>query len=86
MSSCRFAVLMFLLIVLLALVSVLSLGVGAVFLPPGQVLNALLHPSDPGVKPTDVAIIRDLRLARVLLAVLIGAGLAAAGAAFQGCY
>lgn len=86
MSSCRFALLMFLLIVLLALVIVLSLGVGAVFLPPGQVLNALLHPSDPGVKPTDVAIVRDLRLARVLLATLIGAGLAAAGAAFQGLF
>jgi iron complex transport system permease protein len=77
---------MFLLIMLLALVLVLSLGVGAVFVPPGRVLNALLHPSDPGVKPTDIAIIRDLRLARVLLAALIGAGLAAAGAAFQGLF
>jgi iron complex transport system permease protein len=35
---------------------------------------------------TDLAIVRDLRLARVLLAALIGAGLAAAGAAFQGLF
>jgi len=86
MSSRRFTLFMLLLLALLALVLVVSLGVGAVFLPPGRVLGALFHPSDPGAKATDVAIVHDLRLARVLLAALIGAGLAAAGAAFQGLF
>jgi iron complex transport system permease protein len=86
MSSRRFILLMLLLLALLALVIVFSLGLGAVFLSPRRVLDALFHPTAPGVKPTDVAIVRDLRLARVLLAALIGAGLAAAGAAFQGLF
>jgi iron complex transport system permease protein len=77
---------MLLLLVLLALIAVFSLGVGAVYLPPARVLGVLLHPSSPEVKPSDVAIVRDLRLARVLLAASIGAGLAAAGAAFQGLF
>jgi iron complex transport system permease protein len=86
MSSGRFIFFMLVLLVLLMLVAVFSLGVGAVFVPPARVLGALLHPSGPDVKPTDVAIVRDLRLARVLLAASIGAGLAAAGAAFQGLF
>jgi iron complex transport system permease protein len=77
---------MLLLLVLLVLVALFSLGVGAVYLPPARVLGALLHPSSPDVRTTDVAIVRDLRLARVLLAASIGAGLAAAGAAFQGLF
>ena len=77
---------MLVLFALLVIVIVLSLGVGAVSLPPRRVFDALLQPSDPRVKPTDISIVRDLRLARVLLAALIGAGLAAAGAAFQGLF
>jgi iron complex transport system permease protein len=73
---------------LLAIALVLSLGLGAVPLAPGQVLTALaLH--TPWGGPADAAtvtIIWDLRLARALLAALIGAGLAAAGAAFQGLF
>jgi iron complex transport system permease protein len=86
MTSRRFTVLMLLLVALLALASLFSLGVGAVFLSPERVFQALWHPTGPGVKTADVAIVRDLRLARVLLAGLIGAGLAAAGAAFQGMF
>jgi iron complex transport system permease protein len=86
MSSRRFTVLMLLLVALLVLATVFSLGVGAVSLPPARVLNALLRPSGLDVKATDIAIVHDLRLARVLLAALIGGGLAAAGAAFQGLF
>lgn len=86
MTYHRFALSMLLLLALLGLATLFSLGVGAVFLPPGRVVNALLHPSGAGVKAADVVIVRDLRLARVLLAALIGAGLAAAGAAFQGLF
>ncbi len=70
----------------LAVVMLLSLGVGGVALAPERVLGALLSPNDPAVRPADVAIVWDLRLARVLLAALVGAGLAGAGAAFQGLF
>jgi iron complex transport system permease protein len=65
---------------------VLSLGVGGVALSPERVTRALLTPDDPSVRAADVAIIWELRLARVLLAALVGAGLAGAGAAFQGLF
>jgi iron complex transport system permease protein len=65
---------------------VLSLGTGAVALPPGHVLRALLDRADPALRQADVAIVWDLRLARALLALLVGAGLAGAGSAFQGLF
>ncbi len=70
----------------LAVVLLVSLGVGGVNLAPERVLRALLTPSDPALRPADVTIVWDLRLARALLAALSGAGLAAAGAAFQGLF
>src|SRR5262249_11947012 len=55
-----------------------ALGLGAVRLSPGQVLDALVgDASDPVAR----AIVVDLRLPRVVLAVLVGARLGAAGAA-----
>jgi len=54
--------------------------VGTIRLAPADVVDGLL-----GVgHPTTVAVVRTLRLPRVLLAALVGAGLAAAGAALQG--
>jgi iron complex transport system permease protein len=80
----RSGLLMILLAGTLLGVLVLSLGVGAVFIPPGRVWSALFPAG--GGDPTDLAIVRDLRLPRVLLAVLVGGGLAAAGAAFQALF
>ncbi|MFQ5856519.1 MAG: FecCD family ABC transporter permease [Anaerolineae bacterium] len=73
---------------LLAIALVLSLGLGAVPLTPGQVLGVLAAHTPWGspVDKIDATIVWDLRLARALLAALIGAGLAAAGAAFQGLF
>jgi len=71
---------------LLILGLLVSLGVGAVHLAPGRVLAVVFQPSGPAVSRTELAIVWDLRLARVLLAALIGAGLAGAGAAFQGLF
>ncbi len=70
----------------LAVALVVSLGVGGVSLAPERVARALLTPADPAVRHADVIIVWDLRLARALLAALSGAGLAAAGAAFQGIF
>jgi iron complex transport system permease protein len=68
---------------LLALVVVVAavLGVsgGAVSIPPGEVLRALLGEGDA----TQVAIIQNLRLPRIALGLAVGAGLAVSGAALQ---
>jgi iron complex transport system permease protein len=65
----------------LALVAtiVLAVGVGAVPLVPGTVLNVLAGGGDP----TERAIVLELRLPRAAMAALIGAGLAVAGTVFQ---
>ena len=73
---------------LLAAGLIVSLGVGAVSIPPGQVVAALwsrLTAAAPA-STQDAIIVWDLRLPRALLAVAIGAGLAAAGAAYQAVF
>lgn len=67
------------LIALTALV-VLAIGIGAVAIPVGDVLRALGGVGDESV----VAIVRDGRAPRVILAALVGAGLSASGGALQG--
>ncbi|MGH7592581.1 MAG: FecCD family ABC transporter permease [Gemmatimonadales bacterium] len=57
---------------------VAGLLLGAVPLSPASVLAALGHPSAP-----DAAIVRELRLPRVVLAFGVGGSLAVAGAALQ---
>lgn len=69
------------LLVLLLGALVLAVWAGAVRIPPGQVLDALLGRPVPGPVAT---ILWQIRLPRVLLAALVGAALSAAGAAFQG--
>jgi iron complex transport system permease protein len=59
---------------------ILSLQFGPVSLPPGTVVAALFGSGDP----VDILIVRELRLPRALLALLIGATLALSGAALQG--
>jgi iron complex transport system permease protein len=65
---------------LLAGLCLLGVAGGAVPLPPGAVLGALVGRGDPAA----VAIVRDLRLPRVALAALVGAALGGSGAALQG--
>jgi iron complex transport system permease protein len=73
-----------LLAVALLLTAVLSLGLGAVRVAPGDVLLALFGSANaPRMART---IVWDLRLPRILLGILIGGGLATAGAAFQGLF
>ena len=75
-----------LLLGLLVLASIVSVAVGAVVLPLPRVLRALLQPRAVGVQATDATIVWDIRLGRVLLAALIGAGLAVSGTALQGLF
>lgn len=75
--------------VAVALLVVLSLGLGRYHVPWPQTLAILLHPLlDLGVAfdETQQTVITAVRLPRVLLAACAGAGLAVAGAALQGVF
>ncbi len=85
-TGCRRVALIPMLIGLLALVIIVSVAVGTVMLPLSRVVRALLQPLAPGVETTDVVIVWEIRFGRVLLAALIGAGLAVSGAALQGLF
>jgi len=69
-----------LLVVALAAVGVLAIALGAVPLSPGAVIDALAGRGDANT----VAIVRGLRLPRVVLAALVGAALGMSGGALQG--
>ncbi|WP_198148047.1 FecCD family ABC transporter permease [Elstera litoralis] len=71
------------LVLLLALLLILSLGIGAVKLSPWQVLRALL---DPVADERAALVLQAIRIPRTLLAALVGACLAGAGAAMQGLF
>ena len=64
----------------LSVLIVASLGIGAVRLAPAAVLQALAGAGDA----VAVTIVRDLRLPRVALALLVGCALGGSGAALQG--
>ncbi|WP_435969851.1 FecCD family ABC transporter permease [Streptomyces sp. Qhu_M48] len=68
------------LLVALALTSLVSLALGSVRIPPGQVLDALTGRAGPSPYRT---IVLDVRLPRVLLGAVVGAGLAVVGAVLQ---
>jgi iron complex transport system permease protein len=68
------------LVIVLLCVGMISVARGAVFVSISAVIAALRGRGDP----TSIAIVRDLRLPRVLLGALVGAGLGASGAALQG--
>ena len=67
---------------------VLSVGVGAVAIAPADVLQILAGSLgfDTAVDETKTVILTTIRLPRVCLGILIGSGLAVAGAAMQGLF
>jgi iron complex transport system permease protein len=69
-----------LLIASLLIVATIGIAYGAASVSLGGVIAALHGSGDP----TSIAIVRDLRLPRVVLGALVGAGLGASGAALQG--
>ena len=69
-----------LLVVALVIAIVAGVTVGTLPLTPREVLHGLVG----NAVPMHIAVVRELRLPRVLLAALVGAGLGAAGAALQG--
>lgn len=75
-------------IVLLMMISGLSLGIGAVKIPPQEVLSSLTHyfHLTDGEASRFQSILVDIRLPRVILAIIVGAALAVCGAAMQGLF
>ena len=67
-----------------------SIAIGAVSLSPGEVMSALAarlsSETRTAVETVNEAVVWDLRLARVLTAMIVGASLATCGAAMQGLF
>jgi iron complex transport system permease protein len=78
-------------LLLLLMALVLSVALGAVFIPPGTTLRILIN-SFPGItleqdwSSSSVAIIQAIRLPHAVLVALTGAALASSGAAYQGLF
>lgn len=68
------------LLLVLASATLASLGVGYASLSPGDVMAGLLGTADEAT----TAIVREIRLPRILLGIEVGAALGLAGAALQG--
>lgn len=74
-------------LVMLAGAFLLSIAVGSVFIPPGELVKIFLgQPSSFSQASTFRVIVLDLRLPRTLLLLLVGAALSGSGAAFQGLF
>ena len=73
------------LVVVLLTCTLLSLAVGARPISPAVVLGALSDPTalDPAVQ-NDVVVVRELRVPRTVIGLLVGAGLGIAGVVMQG--
>ncbi|MDO8500442.1 MAG: iron ABC transporter permease [Gemmatimonadaceae bacterium] len=59
---------------------VVAVGTGAIHIPADQIVDAIRGSGEPAV----ISIVRNLRLPRILLGALVGAGLGMSGGALQG--
>jgi iron complex transport system permease protein len=71
------------LVLSLVVVGMASLMVGSATIPFREVLQILFGDVDPSIQRT---IVLEIRLPRMLLAILVGAGVATSGAAIQGLF
>lgn len=79
------------LVIVLAAASLLAVGLGTVWISPGTTLRLLAWKLGLAGPPADVpssaaVILFELRIPRVLLAMVVGAALAASGAVFQALF
>lgn len=72
--------------ILIVILCFLSLLIGRYSLSIKETLTVLLNGYPSGEKTVQSMIIWDVRMPRLLLAVITGAGLAAAGSAYQGIF
>lgn len=83
------ALIITLLVVLMVLLAMFSLGMGRVEVPVGAVIAILASPltgAAPEWPPAFELIVLNVRLPRIVAAVLVGGALAAAGAAYQNLF
>jgi iron complex transport system permease protein len=81
--------LLLLLTLLLIVTAVLSLMLGRLRIPPGQIVAILFSrvlPINHTWSPTLESVLFDVRLPRLLAGILVGAGLSVSGASFQGLF
>ncbi|HWO97276.1 MAG TPA: iron ABC transporter permease [Bacillus sp. (in: firmicutes)] len=71
---------LFILIILMLILSIVSLGIGAIYIPPLDIAQDLLGNGTPN----HAFILQQYRIPRILIALVAGAGLAMAGAVLQG--
>lgn len=91
--SMKRSIIFTLLVVLLLVSVVLGIGIGAITIPPSEIVRILLS-HIPGLQhyfakawaPEHATIVLTMRFPRVLLAALVGTGLALAGTVFQGLF
>ena len=70
-------------------VAIVSLGVGRMFIDPITIIKILtgqILPIEPTWTAMQETVVMNIRLPRILLALLIGGGLSMAGASFQGMF
>jgi ABC-type Fe3+-siderophore transport system permease subunit len=79
-SSAKIPVVLSLLSLFLVLVSLVSIGIGAIRIPPLEVLGALFDSSNS----INARIVQELRLPRIVVALMCGAFFAVSGAMLQG--
>lgn len=79
-TSMKYKVTMLLLVVALFIVIVFAIGVGSVKIPAGDVMRSLVGNTNNEIF---ASIVVNMRLPRVVLAVLVGMALSAAGAVLQ---
>ncbi|MDQ2739604.1 MAG: iron ABC transporter permease, partial [Actinomycetota bacterium] len=66
-------------------VALTGLVIGPVVIAPGEVIRDLLG-MRTNLSPTEIAIIEQIRLPRVVLGLLVGGTLAISGASYQGVF
>lgn len=78
------------LMVLLVLTAIIAIGSGSSQIAYGDVARILLHglglPLDPSIQASQVTIVHQVRLPRIITGMLVGGALAVAGAVMQGIF
>ena len=77
--------LVLLLVLLLPVAGMIVLGLGTVFIPPSEILHSF-NTAVSVDSPQSKSILLDIRLPRILLALLVGAALASTGVVMQGLF
>lgn len=74
------------LVLLATLACLLSLGAGAIAIPPGRVAQVLWRGAAEPALARDALVVLNIRLPRTLLGLMVGAALAVSGALMQGLF